>query len=679
MWCYRRLSKHIQPCAYCGSTTHDETSWCTALLNLAIHLTNGRRPRQCEFHLEGHLDRPSAPVIGTSHRAEGRGQQAAQKEGPIQFQVDWYFNAARHAAPAGSSHGDQTRIDNASFASGIRVPGLHGHRGRECHTDTTGDHEGVASGLPRSDPASHTFPDLHRNAHIAAGEVVPGASDGRSLPRLSEVQPGGCRPQHAISEVGCVSTQADPEQGEELANRRGAEHLGECADDSPFRTPDHSSVPRPLEPSEDGRDQPFNPLPLDGGASDAGRAVESFTQNILSQYLAACEVDLATAESTEIRADETNPTDVTDDKPKFLMRILMNDTGTVCYANATLQALLWCTLLVGGLQPALWAFGYEMMRGACQWTPVPLHLINYQPFLWLLCGAWTIEDLRMQQDILEFCTFLLSRLQPSFLSCRWCTRFQYVTGVSHPWLESEKGTQHAPILIRFIDHQAKACTLTDLISHWHDNPGLCRASDQEHSCLVLMFDRHIDSLNQKCVQKVAIGADFVYFPCFINAEGDIHMRRYDIAAITFHLGNSPGSGHHRTALRYHGSWLVYDDNRIPDKQIELTDEILCNLTMIWLIHGHDRASRTMHEHPEHHRGLRSTMPLISASNAGNLNQAAIYQPPPDSAVHSMSSAPPGASSSHDRLPARTPVAENAEDSNEHRDKRVRTADPSSKD
>ena len=568
------------------------------------------------------------------------------------------------------------------------MPGLHGYRGRERHPDTPGDHADVAPGLQGPDPASHPFPDLHRNADHAAGEVESGTSDGCGLQRLSEIQLGGCRSQHAISEMGCVSAQVDPEQGEELAAWRGAKHFGECVGDSSFRTSNHSSVPRSVEPSEDGRDESLHTLPLDGGASDAGRAVESFTQNLLSQYLATCEVDLATAESAEIRADEANPTDVTDGRPKFLVRILMNDTGTVCYANATLQALLWCTLLVGGLQPALWAFGYEMLRGACQWTPVPLHLINYQPFLWLLCGAWTTEDLRMQQDILEFCTFLLLRLQPRFLSCRWCTRFQYVTGVSHPWLESEKGTQHAPILLRFIDHQAPACTLMDLISHWHDNSGLCRASDQEHSCLVLMFDRHIDSLNQKCVQKVAIGADFVYCPCFFNAEGDIHMRRYDIAAITFHLGNSPNSGHHRTALRYHGFWLVYDDNRIPDKQTTLTDEILCNLTMIWLIHGHDRASRTMHEHPEHHRGLRSTMPLISAPNVGNLNQAAIYQPPTDLAVPNASSAPPGvnvspaptgASSSHDRLPERTPAAVNAEDSNEHRDKRVRTADPSSKD
>ena len=504
------------------------------------------------------------------------------------------------------------------------------------------------------------------------------ASDRCSLHRLSEIQLGGCGPQHAVPEMGPNGQEADSEQGEEPADWRSPEHPGECGDNSAIGTSDHTSISCTVQPSEGEREQSFHPFSLDGGTSDAGRAVESATQNILSQHLATCEVDLATAEPAENRSDEAAPRDLTDDKPKFLVRILMNDTGTVCYANATLLALLWCTLLVGGLQPANWTFGYEMMRGACQWTPVPLHLLDYQPFLWLLCGDWTIEDLRMQQDILEFCTFLLSRLQPKFLSCSWCTRFQYVTGVSHPSLDSEKGTQHAPILIRFIDHQAPACELQDLISHWHDPQGLCRASDQAHSCLVLMLDRHIEGLNQKCVQRIDIGANRISFPYFLTAEGDIQMKQYDIAAITYHLGQSPNSGHHRAALRYHGFWMLYDDNRLPDKQTMLSDLILCNLTMIWLVDSCDRASRTMHEHPEHLSGLRHTMPLISRSNAGNIGTV-VTSHSSGTAVPTPSSATTGASSNHDRLTLPPLEAADTNAIHVHRDKRARTEASTSKD
>lgn len=678
MWCYKRLSQHIQPCSYCGSTAHDENSHCTALLNLAVHLTNGRRSRQCEFHLEGSFDRTTTPGTGTQRREEGGHQQATQKAWSIQYSINRYFGESRSFAPPGGSHGDPPRIDPPGLDSGVRVPGLYGHGGRECHPNHASDHERLASGHQGSDASSHSLPDLHRNPHIEAGEAMQSASHRCSLHRLPEIQLGGCRPQHAIPEMGPNGQEADSEQGEEPADWRSPEHPGKCGDNSEIRTSDHTSVSCSVQPSEGEREQPLHPLPLDGGTSDAGRAVESATQNILSQHLAACEVDLATAESAENRPDEADPRDFTDDKPKFLVRILMNDTGTVCYANATLLALLWCTLLVGGLQPANWTFGYEMMRGACQWTPVPLHLIDYQPFLWLLCGDWTIEDLRMQQDILEFCTFLLSRLQPKFLSCSWCTRFQYVTGVSHPSLDSEKGTQHAPILIRFIDHQAPACELQDLISHWHDTQGLCRASDQEHSCLVLMFDRHIEGLNQKCVQRIDIGANQISFPCFLTAEGDIHMKQYDIAAITFHLGNSPNSGHHRTALRYHGFWLIYDDNRLPDKQFMLSDLILSNLTMIWLVDSCDRASRTMHEHPEHLSGLRHTMPLISSSNAGNIGADETSQSS-NTAVPTLSSATTGAGDNHDRLPLPESEAVDTNATHVHRDKRARTAASTSKD
>jgi hypothetical protein len=162
-------------------------------------------------------------------------------------------------------------------------------------------------------------------------------------------------------------------------------------------------------------------------------------------------------------------------------------------------------------------------------------------------------------------------------------------------LDSEKGDRFSPILMRFIDHTALQCTLNDLILHWHDVSGFCRASDQERRCLILMFDRHIEGLAQKCTQKIVITDDTIVFPCFIDTEGHISFQTFHIAAVTFHIGLGPHSGHHRVAIRYHGSWLVYDDNRLPDIIESLTNEILCNMTMVWLVHAAPIAARTMHE------------------------------------------------------------------------------------
>ena len=239
---------------------------------------------------------------------------------------------------------------------------------------------------------------------------------------------------------------------------------------------------------------------MDCGKPDSRGAVELVAQSIISQRLATCEVDAETPESAKNQFGETIGTDDVDDRPKHLVRILVNDTATMCYVNSAMQALAWCTLLCKGFTPSCWAYGFELLRGLCQWNPFPLNLRTFQPFLWLLFGAFTAEDLTAQQDILEFATFIIDRMGPTFLSCRWCTKFQWVTKVSHPLLDSEKGDRFAPILMRFIDHTAPQCTLQDLISFWHDSSGLCRASDQARRCIVLMFDRHTEGQNQKCIQ-----------------------------------------------------------------------------------------------------------------------------------------------------------------------------------
>ena len=93
-------------------------------------------------------------------------------------------------------------------------------------------------------------------------------------------------------------------------------------------------------------------------------------------------------------------------------------------------------------------------------------------------------------------------------------------------------------------------------------------------------------------------SDTVHFPCFADAEGHVTFLPFCIAAIAYHIGHTPNTGHHRTALKYHGQWLVYDDNRLPDHLSELSDDILRNITMIWLFQPTDIAVRTMDRQPE---------------------------------------------------------------------------------
>ena len=90
MWCLHRLQLFHVPCSFCGSDTHLETSVCPALLNLAVFLTNGRRPGQSEFDLEQPTYSWPTQKPGHQRRRRGQTQQASAQEG--QKRLDDSFN-----------------------------------------------------------------------------------------------------------------------------------------------------------------------------------------------------------------------------------------------------------------------------------------------------------------------------------------------------------------------------------------------------------------------------------------------------------------------------------------------------------------------------------------------------------------------------------------------------------
>ena len=116
-------------------------------------------------------------------------------------------------------------------------------------------------------------------------------------------------------------------------------------------------------------------------------------------------------------------------------------------------------------------------------------------------------------------------------------------------------------------------------------------------------------------------SDTVHFPCFTDAEGQVTYLPFCIAAVAYHIGHTPNTGHHRTALRYHGKWLVYDDNKLPDQLSELSDDILRNITMLWLIQPNDIAVRTMHRQTAQLPSLERPTPASLASPSAASNEA----------------------------------------------------------
>ena len=593
MWCHRRLLLTCAPCPCCGSDSHSESHNCPALLNLAVLLANGRHPRQGDFHLGISFDPRATSEL--RNQAGGRGQAEQEAQAQRQGLLHHWFDRRPNVEPDENdgTHHSQARGLHPCAASGISVCTVSSTRGREPASSTTGLSSNLAEGGSQSVPATLDGSVCHENGKGPSGQTEGGPGQCRRGPGLHSLQPHRPEQDDAVSEVGRWPKADGAQQGKTTADWRGEPDSGHHCPSPSVGAGDHAQIPCSLQASIGGQQWENDPILMDGGSQNTGRTVESLANRVISQHLATCAADAAPSNPAAVHIGQAAGKDDVDELPKHMVRILENTTSTMCYVNAALQALAWCTLLCQGLHPRNWRFGYELMRGICQWNPIPLNLRVFQPFLWLLFGAFSEQDLSTQQDILEFTAFILDRLAPDFLSCQWCTRFQFVTKESHPILDSEKGDRYAPILIRFIDFAAEQCSLDELLFNWHDPSGLCRACDQARACIALMFDRHIDGQNRKCLQRITLHSNIISIPCFLDVTGEMHFVPYHLVAVTFHLGHSPNSGHHRVALRYRGGWLVYDDNRLPDPIAALTDEILCNATMFWLIQINDTAARTI--------------------------------------------------------------------------------------
>ena len=294
------------------------------------------------------------------------------------------------------------------------------------------------------------------------------------------------------------------------------------------------------------------------------------------------------------------------------VRICLNPTGTVCFANSVIICLAWMTLLADGLDGSLWRYSFELMRNVTLYSFQPLDLTRHQPFLWLLLGVGilSVEALQHQQDACEFCTSLLNLLQPSFIHCGWIVKPLITADWGSSLLAEQKGSRYTPIHLHFTDYRADSCLLQTLIETWHDDLGLCKGVEEVGHQLVFMFDRTLDSTahgdSPKCLQRIDFPNNTIHVPCFSNYDGTVDMIMYEICGVIFHIGNSPDTGHYRAALRYKGSWLIYDDGRVPDKTEVLSETILRNIVMLWCVIPTRHTDRSMNA-GENLRG--STRPM----------------------------------------------------------------------
>ena len=600
LMCYHRLALRCQqPCQFCGCSQH--SSQCVALLNLAVYLTNGlgvrgkRGDRLCSQNL-GQLTDLSTTASSRHRQGAADEQQtvqadAVQKEGQKQLGLIIIDDDSPDRVPDQPHEASAApRGQHQHFAPRDGVHGVYEPGPREHLASTDGGQQTMAcsgeNGAITAPVSQDHAPDLGDSVGQAAG----GASHRGLVSGLCSLSfdMHGSGQDHAVPQVEPAATEASTNQCARTSGTTGETELVQSP--APDGRPScDAALPR-ASPSTGGTtDHTADSVVVDCEPSTFHGALLRVGQIGTPLYLAAHPSEDPRTKSDSISFGQA----ITENPMMGVIRILLNPSGRACAANSVLQCLAWLMLLADGFHFDLWHGGFILMSSLVQNSAIPLDLLTFGPFEWLLTGDWSIERFRQrQQDACEFCSYFLNFTKPGFLDCSWDTKPSFTDGLHALQLAGEKGTVVTPIVLPFIDVTADTCELQHLVIHWRDAPGLCRAATQDGYQLVLELNRHNDDDHQKVTQLIHFSLS-ITFPFFCNSFGEISMETFVICGVVYHLGVTPSTGHWRAALKYQGHWLMYDDACVPERVVQLPEHVHRNCLLVWLVRDTPHNARTM--------------------------------------------------------------------------------------
>ena len=130
-----------------------------------------------------------------------------------------------------------------------------------------------------------------------------------------------------------------------------------------------------------------------------------------------------------------------------------------------------------------------------------------------------------------------------------------------------------------------SCTLQSLIQKWHDPLGMSNVLTTASRGLVIHINRQQDTV--KDLRPVTLHPFSVELPTADTYHAPITWNRYQIQALTYHIGMTVTSGHYRTMVRVQGpqnveGWMNYEDSCLPDRMTAPSSFQLKNLVLLWL-------------------------------------------------------------------------------------------------
>ncbi|CAE7220330.1 unnamed protein product [Symbiodinium sp. CCMP2592] len=247
------------------------------------------------------------------------------------------------------------------------------------------------------------------------------------------------------------------------------------------------------------------------------------------------------------------------------LRMRLTNGSNLCYANASLAALLWCSR-------------------ACTQAVIPRHvftaleacILGRQPFsLWSLLGWQQLltdwRNPREQHDAAEFVHHLQARMQTPALQGLWQARD------SHDQVRDSGDTCPLLLTAPLLSH----LSVQQLVDLWHSQAP-AHALLQTPECLILQLARFdVDDADaQKVFEPVTLDP-VLKVPYFSGHS--TRVSKYHLRAAIVHIGPRMATGHYRAALFEDMARKVFytDDNRVAKlaKPAELA-EIFANAYLL---------------------------------------------------------------------------------------------------
>ena len=271
----------------------------------------------------------------------------------------------------------------------------------------------------------------------------------------------------------------------------------------------------------------------------------------------------------------------------LILRLVLNNTGTMCYANCAILCFLWASLSRSSFSFLDWGIGVNSLRHIIESQPGMPYSIDAQAWFLHLIRCW--NDMQRQADCAEFTHKFLGWIASDCFSHQWERRVMQ-QGIS---TVHDFGDYSMPIVLQ-IEPELESnmqIRLTDLVRHWHGELGMCAGLITPRDLLCVHIDRLIQLPSGhlgKSTHRITF-AGVVEFPIW-TSTAELEWEPYQMIAAFAHLGDAT-AGHYQALLRLHHSsrqagepvfWLHCDDGRSPTPCAVFPPAFEAGITCVWL-------------------------------------------------------------------------------------------------